>query len=454
MKRFWLLLLATLIFFISFNGCGSSNSTFSDEPLLPVETDADTDAPFFPPSLGVVEDASYCKNLQCKQQLCSVGATTVSGTVYDPAGKNPLYNVIVYVPNAPLDSFPSGVQCNKCSSPLSGEPLVTTLTDVKGNFFLKNVPVGQSIPLVFQIGKWRRVVKVDTAACSDVVLDKELSRLPKNKSEGDIPQFALTTGAADALECLLRKVGIDDSEFTNGSGTGRVHIFKGFGGGTLTGGVSDAQTFWSSLETLKRYDVVLLSCEGAEHAENKTAPAPQALFDYTIVGGRVFASHYHYYWFQYGVQSWNGVAVWNHQPFPPNPLLTNLDTSFPKGQAFSDWLSNVGGLTQSGQLSISEARNDVESVNAFTSQQWIFSTNPKSVQYFTFNTPVGQQDQCGRIVFSDLHVGAGDKPGQTFPQGCITTDLTPQQKALEFMLFDLSSCVQADSEPPKPPTVK
>src|SRR5207302_994645 len=63
-----------------------------------------------------------CKNLQCKQVTCpSGGSTTVSGTVYAPTPDvfgpaDPLYNVIVYVPNATPDPFKPGVTCDKCGA--------------------------------------------------------------------------------------------------------------------------------------------------------------------------------------------------------------------------------------------------------------------------------------------------------------------------------------------------
>jgi hypothetical protein len=37
------------------------------------------------------------------------GTTTISGKVYDPALRNPLYNVTVFVPASPLTPLPQGV---------------------------------------------------------------------------------------------------------------------------------------------------------------------------------------------------------------------------------------------------------------------------------------------------------------------------------------------------------
>ena len=130
-----------------------------------------------------------------------------------------------------------------------------------------------------------------------------------------------------------------------------------------------------------------------------------------------------------------------------------IDTTFPKGKAFADWLFNVGASTTKGQIFLKDIRNDVSAVTAKISQRWIYQAEPK---YFTFNTPVGKpaEAQCGRVVFTDLHVSSGNKPGGTFPDGCSSTDLSAQEKALAFLFFDLSSCVQSDGEIPTPPPPK
>ena len=98
------------------------------------------------------------------------------------------------------------------------------------------------------------------------------------------------------------------------------------------------------------------------------------------------------------------------------------------------------------------------------SQDWITDVTVPTLpgggpttMYFDFNTPVASPvaSQCGRVVYSDLHVGAASNDYangvSTVPGGCTVADLSPQEKALEFMLFDLSSCVTPDTQPPAPP---
>jgi len=406
-----------------------------------------------------------CVGLECQQATCDNGAkTTVSGRVYEPAGKVPLYNVVVYVPNAPLADIADGASCDQCGSSLSGSPIVTALTDTDGRFVLENVPVGDNIPLVIQVGKWRREFVLPTVAkCVDTPTVDTSIRLPRDKSEGHIPKIALTTGGADPLECLLKKIGLAEEEFTNPEGDGRVNLFSGPGGSDryvngLNGGADfePATSLWGTFDSLMRYDMVLMACEADQHAEQKPPAALGSMLEYTSQGGRVFASHWHNYWLQAGPDPFPDVATWNFLDDPPdNPFIGTIDVSFPKGQALAEWLFNVQASTTQGELVIVQPQRTIDTVNSAVARQWIYSEAPitPGIQYFTFNTPVGvpEEEQCGRVVYSDIHVSSGDAVDQPFPDGCQTEDLSPQEKALLFMLFDLSACIIPDDQPPQPP---
>jgi hypothetical protein len=411
--------------------------------------------------------------------------------VFDPAGKNPLYNVAVYVPNSTPDPLTPGLDETSCScgALYTGTPIASAITDATGSFTIENAPDGTNIPLVIQVGKWRKQVTLPTVTkCAPNAQADGSLKLPRNQSEGDIPAIAVSTGSADSLECLLVRVGVDPAEYGGGaSGSGRIHIFQGGTAAdaaktpnTSPPGPSSSASLWDSAGDIDKYDITLLSCEGSETAN----PSPQNVYDYVNKGGRLFAEHYHYAFFGPTTNDGSGappfpatLATWS--PDPGNgadeyqtPIGGTVDTSFPEGKALSDWLTNVNALL-GGQLPISVGRHNALVGAANTqSQAWIQSgllAFPASTQYFSFDMPFGGIPEdggvayCGRVVFSDLHVGAeaNDYPGAggknggglVTPTGCSTADLSPDEKALEFMLFDLSSCVTPIGTTPVPPPV-
>jgi len=219
----FVLSLSTLGLFVAACGSEEPDSTFHDSANGGAGGGASSNF-----GAGTNEDGAPCEGLACQQVSCAGGgSTTVTGNVFAPNGTLPLYNVVVYVPNAPLEPIATGASCDHCGS-VSGKPLVSALTDVNGKFELQNVPVGKDIPLVVQVGKWRRKITIPNVdKCVENKVAATETRLPKNKAEGDIPQIAVTTGRCDQLACLLPKLGLDASEFTASSGPGRLHVYRG-----------------------------------------------------------------------------------------------------------------------------------------------------------------------------------------------------------------------------------
>jgi hypothetical protein len=146
---------------------------------------------------------------------------------------DPIYGALAYVPNgsagAPsygVTAFPSGVSCDTCSSLVSGSPLVGAVTGVDGTFTINNAPCGTNIPLVIQLGRWRRQITIPSVACcATTTLTNTQTHLPRNHIgepgdlRSDIPLMAFSTGNVDTLHCVLRKIVIDDGEFSDPSGT-------------------------------------------------------------------------------------------------------------------------------------------------------------------------------------------------------------------------------------------
>lgn len=320
-------------------------------------------------------------NLACQIQDCgSQPKTTVTAKVYDPAGKNPLYDVVVYVPNAAVSDITNGATCDTCATPVTGQPIATALTNAQGQFTMQDVPVGSNVPMVIQIGKWRRQITLpEVKACQDNAFDDPtLFRLPRNQSEGHIPKIAIAAGDADRLQCLFTRIGVDTAEFTNPDGNGSINIYNqptdpDQGGGYDTGAVyPPAVPFWEDIGQMMKYDIVMLACAGVDSATNPTKSnnyitvnAKNTMLQYINSGGRVLGEHYNWSWIR-AFSTTDSPPVVYPSPFGDvatwiNPISTSsigtsisttIDTTLPRGQAMAAWLFAVNASTTLGTLTL------------------------------------------------------------------------------------------------------
>jgi hypothetical protein len=388
--------------------------------------------------------------------------------VYDPAGNHPLYNVLVYIPNNPADPglqpFTPGVTCSQCGATAAGDPLVTTYTAPDGTFTLSNVPVGSQVPVVIQLGRWRRQYMVNTSnICSPNPLPYKL-QMPATHAEGDIPYIAILSGSFDPVECVLRQIGIADSEFTNPGASGNGGHIQFYladetnnvapgecGSGESINASTPAQSALfgttAGVPTINQYDMVILECECYPQAESAADQA--ALLAYTSAGGRVFASDYAYSWL-YQNGNFASAAHWAVNQNGGGAAQTgNVDlVSNPQGTPFDQWLVDVG-VSVAGSNTVGTLDPVFHNSNGVVSptQQWLYWNNgaTKTPIQFTYNTPVGADagTQCGRVVYNDWHAQNGlIGNGRTFPSVCPGTAMTAQEIVLEFMFFDLAACVQ------------
>jgi hypothetical protein len=251
---------------------------------------------------------SLCVGLQCNVTTSCPGgnATKITGVVRDPAGLNPVYNVLVYIPNDPNQALPAitdGPQLDQCGGVGQLPPsIAAAYTAPNGSFTLNDVPVGVPLRIVMQTGKWRRVVNYTVGgACSTTDFEtiptlKNQMRLPRNRAEGNIPRIAVVRSSCEAMECMMRRIGIDLTEFgayDNASlADRRIHLFNAPGAGdpaevpqptalaTLTVPPRDRllETV-SGSSRLNSYDIAMLPCDCGNEYINPIAARRRRLAD-------------------------------------------------------------------------------------------------------------------------------------------------------------------------------
>jgi hypothetical protein len=449
---------------------------------------------------AVTEGAGLCANNSAAFKddgapscgTCNVCDTRVTGKVYDPSGVSPAANannvplsgVTVFQPANGLKPFTDGVQCDTCAS-LATQAQTETVTDATGSFTLTNVSPGTNIPIVVQSGRWRRTVQVNVPACATTAIPNGTLRMPKNRTEGDIPKTALVMGGAESLECWLRRVGIDATEMRPRTGAGdlnRIQLYRSSNASNYAINTSPASpsvsTLYAAGGPLNEYASTILSCDGGDAYTTtmytSSASDRARLRDYADLGGRVFADHWPGQVFlRTGASPFNSttVSTWQDSAAVTSPTKAKVLTGSAPQTTFRDWLGNVGASTDYGVgwVRVDTARKDsvtlgsgsVEWLRGQSANNWAGQPGGDYSVSFSFETPLAAASKCGRVLFNDMHVSIGRVNGiasypipgsKTFPADCsLGAPLSAEEKALEFQFFQLTACQLGGSSPPPPP---
>ena len=371
---------------------------------------------------------------------------------------------------------------------------------VDGSFKLNDAPVGTTVPLVLQVGKWRQAVTVTRQApCADNAAaarrrsscrarvaagDTERQhaghrRLDRQRRHARVPDAAHRP-ADERVRRRRRAARITSTS----SRAARPAVAA-----AAAASVGRRSPAWPAPRRATRtsgtrrphmmpYDIVLLSCEGGEtYNANPAASRPtstpadaRSARTSTTPGSPVPSS--------------SGAAATRRPP-------TGAPTSRPGPRAAAArapgqrqdrpdpqrldacrspraWRSTSGsGLNKARSASAAAPRRDELPIvqprfNAVVGpgQQALAAVDQRrhagpNTMYFSFDTPVNAPVHRRRAPATAVApssatcTSAARVDRQPAAAGRMQReDLSPQEKALEFMLFDLSSCVIPDSLPP------
>jgi hypothetical protein len=391
-------------------------------------------------------------HVSCPQNNSCPGGATVTGKVYAPNGTDPIAGASVYVPTG-NNEFPPGVSCDVCSTG-SFQSCTQVFSGTDGSFTLTGVPAGMT-EIDIQKGRFRRRLQLNVP-CGSLALTAEQSRLPKNSTEGDIPKIAVANGEWDKLECVLRKIGLDASaiDIFNHSDTYNEN------------GKPDFSTLVQNFDMLKAYNIVFINCsDNTLETYLSNATVLGNLKNYVGMGGRLYITDWSYDHIEQ-VPDWSSLVCWQPtgtcgggaEPMHQAALGKDgieVDATI-EDMGMKEWLQQLGATNPDGTVHITHflidwvmQKSNVQPMvkewvrGSVQSQDGSINSDLPLTFTFDYNT-------CGRVLYSSYHTLGRDLDtcgglfGQSnchFPDYCDSNPLSPQERILEYLIFEISTCV-------------
>jgi hypothetical protein len=393
-----------------------------------------------------------CTGLHCQIADCPAGSDTiVTGRLFAPNGRDPVPGAQIYVPDQGLAEFPNSVSCDLCND-VDGAA-ASTRTAWDGTFTLPRVPAGASIPIVFQLGRFRRVkyMEVDPCIQQSPPADPNVQgvRLPHRDAEGDagdsIPKIAVGTGDYDQIECVLSRMGIEKFDLYSDRLPGDPPPTIG----TLDALLRDGNK-------LNGYNILVVNCTENEFQATVSDPAVKKnLNDFVSKGGRLYITDWAYDVIEqvpefapyvcFEPQSIGPIMCGGGPQTPTGADSTDAysNSALVKDDDMAQWLTqfpNVIDNTRHVQVQYSFVIvNSVADAMIYPTKTWVegpanqYGVRPMTVT-FDYN-------MCGRVHYSTYNT----EPNAVVPDNIrfpnCKPGFSPQERLLEYLVFEIATCI-------------
>lgn len=407
-----------------------------------------------------------CTSAEC-QNHCPPGEQTVlRGRVLAPNGVDPIPGALVYVPRQ-INEFPEEVQCEVCDQ-ITDDAIVITSTDVDGSFTLAPIPTsenqtaGITVPVMSQIGRFRKMsnVVIDSPCAENQASDDNFQLPSRTEGQDSIPKIAVVTGDFDVMECVLLNMGIDQDAFDLYNGISDPI----FGGGTPnTEGPFD--TLLTDVSKMKKYNVIFINCSANEFESHlMDANVRDNIENYVLSGGRLYVTDWSYDYIEQ-IEEFSPLIDFGPGQSDGNPEPVN-------GAAMGD-----GGITTEAFIHDDEMAAWLEAVERATGEEIISDGRTVHIEHFLISwvmqyaasmsnnvrvwltgevsggglsgdlplTTTFDYESCGRVLYSSYHTLGRDGVGtEPFPSYCTSTQMSPQERVLMYLILHISDCITID----------
>lgn len=400
--------------------------------------------------------------------MCPTMGAEISGIVTAPNAEDPIPGAVVYLTATMPAAQPDGVSCDRCDLPAG--VLAYSTSDARGRWsFVRGVNASGTFFLVVQKGRFRKVSPLTVRSCVATTVPAAATRLPGSRMEGEIPRILVASGTTqsqldrpntgdwtyDDIGRVLRRIGV--TEFDRAEPCRQA---------TNTTNVTTVDCPFGSIladnARLRRYNVIVAPCGalGFNHSWQVLDNASNRVIatnvrDWLRLGGRLYTSDTAYGLLARSAPSlvtFAGGTTLSLSRDPANigvggsPSTPRMYTGRVNDDALRTWLSDRGSLAMDGSIALTGFISPwvaIDSVPMTTrvavdaEVEWYTQTMGMTMaagrRPLTVSADYTEGGGCGRVVFSSYEV---DNRAASS-----AAPLTPQERVLEYMLFELGGCL-------------